>query len=141
MPTNRVMHRTDEGLAFEHDLLPWIADMGPGWALKQLKPDEYITEQQRAWFKGVLLPALSKHSGDSKEWWETYLKIVVMPDDFPRIPVAIGRKIAYVVPSITKLGKTKMGKLIDGSVAHLHEEAIFHGEYLWVTLPDSELRK
>ena len=150
MPTNKVIHRIDGVSTWEHDVLPWIADMGPGESLKKLTANETITAGQRAWFKGILLPALSKHSGDSVDYWETRLKTQVMPEEFNCRYVAVGKEVWRIVPSISDLCMTKMNKLIEGSVFHLHDKdlegqpvkkPIYKGEYDWVTLPDPEKRK
>ena len=107
----------------------------PGGALQVLTPLEYITRQQCAWFKGVLLPKLAEN-GDSVECWETRLKLEVMPDEFvPEIITVRGKEYTRI-PSITKLGKKKMNQLIEGSVAKCHEWGL-----TWVVLPDEELRK
>lgn len=47
-----------------------------GGALKTLSPTEYISDQQRRWFKGVCLPALVKNdeNGETLEWWDTEVK-------------------------------------------------------------------
>jgi hypothetical protein len=108
----------------------------PGAALQVLTPDKYISYQQIKWWKGVLLPALAKDSGDSIEYWETSLKLSVMPDDFVPFYVPIKKQVFPVIPSINKLSVKKMNQLIEGSVAKCHEIGL-----TWVTLPDSELRK
>ena len=46
-----------------------------------------------------------------------------------------------IIPSINILSKTQMNTLIEGAVAHLHDEAVYGDEFLWVTLPDKEKRK
>jgi hypothetical protein len=108
-----------------------------GSVLQVLSPLAYISYQQIKWWKGVLLPALSKDSGDSIDWWETTLKMAVMPDEFEPKAVII-KGVGYtMIPSITKLSVKKMNQLIEGSVAKLRDEM---GKD-WVTLPDSELRK
>lgn len=95
-----------------------------------------LTEQQRKWWKGILLPALAEDSGNSKAWWESRLKLAVMPEDFkPEIVTINGDKVAYL-PSVSILSCKKTNELIEGSVAKCHEWG-----FLWVTLPDSELRK
>jgi hypothetical protein len=108
----------------------------PGSAIQLLMPDKYISYQQIKWWKGVLLPALAKDSGDSVEYWETLLKTQVMPDEFTPFYVPIGKQIFPVIPSINKLSVKKMNQMIEGSVAKCHELGL-----TWVTLPDSELRK
>ncbi len=98
------------------------------------------SDQQRKWWKGVLLPALAQ-TGDSIEYWETRLKLAVMPDDFQPVTIVIDGKLYKYIPSITTLGMKKMNLMVEGSVAHLRDERIYGDEFHWVTLPDKELRK
>lgn len=121
---------------FDKPLAGLIKECVPGCALQLLTPDKYISYQQIKWWKGVLLPALAKDSGDSVEYWETLLKLTVMPDDFTPYYVPIKKQVFPVMPSINKLSVKKMNQLIEGSVAKCHELGL-----TWVTLPDSELRK
>lgn len=99
------------------------------------------TERQTAWWKGILLPALAKDTGDSKEYWETKLKLAVLPDDFTPFYIPIGKQVFPIVPSITKLSCKKMTELIQGAVSHLRETPEYGDQFQWVTLPDSELRR
>ena len=108
-----------------------------GGGLKVLSPAEYITLQQIRWFKGILLPALEKDTGNSVTWWETTLKTAVLPDDFPITVERIGELELIQIPSITTLSKKKMTMLIKGSVSHCRDEC----NLMWVTLPDEELRQ
>jgi len=140
MPVYPVKSIIDGLPTFEKTLTEIVKDMDIGGALNVLEPLEYITYQQIKWFKGVLLTSLSKDTGDSREYWETVLKLAVLPDDFQPFYVPIGKQIFPVMPSITKLSKTKMVLLIEGSVAHLREERIYGDKFSWVTLPDKELR-
>ncbi len=99
------------------------------------------SDQQRKWWKGILLSALADDTGDSETYWEAVLKLAVMPDEFPPITVVVdGKKVTYL-PSITILGMTKMNQMVKGSVAHLRDETIYHGKFLWVTEPRKELKK
>lgn len=120
---------------FEKPIEEIAAEAVLGGALKVLTPLEYITDQQRKWWKGVLLPALAKDSGDSIGFWETKLKLAVLPDDFQPYYVPFGRQVFPIIPSITILSKKKMNILIEGSVAQCHEWG-----FVWVTLPDPALR-
>lgn len=120
---------------FDQPLSELLKECVPGGALQVLTPLEYISYQQIKWWKGVLLPALSKDSGDSVEYWETKLKLAVMPDEFTPHSVQVRQDLYYIIPSITKLSKKKMNELIEGSVAKCHEWGL-----TWATLPDSELR-
>ena len=94
------------------------------------------TAQQTRWWKGVLLKELAKDSGDSTEWLETKLKMAVMPEEFTPVPIPWGKKVFLSIPSITVLSCKKMNELIEGSVQKCHDWG-----FIWVTLPDSELRK
>jgi hypothetical protein len=125
----------DDKPLFDGKLDDLLDECVPGGALQYLSPKDYISYQQIRWFKGVLLPALSKDSGDSISWWETTLKLAVMPDEFaPKVVDIKGTKYS-MIPSITKLSVKKMNQLIEGSVAYCHEIGL-----TWVVLPDVELR-
>ncbi len=104
-------------------------------AMGVFTPAQFITNQQVRWWKGILLPALSNDSGDSKSWWEDTLKMAVLPDKFQPETYTINGQDFNHTPSITTLGKRNMIELIDGSIQHLH--GIGFG---WVTLPDASLR-
>ena len=92
--------------------------------------------QQIRFWKGVLLPALSKSSGDSIAWWENYLKLEILPDDFQPIECCIDGNWFRYLPSITSLSITKANQLVEGSVDHLRNRG-----FMWVTLPDKLKRK
>lgn len=141
MPTHEVISMIDGQPTFEKPLNEILATLKQGGAIKTLTRAEYNTLQQQAWWKGILLPALSDDNGESKACWETRLKLEVMPDDFQPVVVQVGASVFSNIPSITVLGKTKMTELIQGSVQHLREDPKYDGKYQWVTLPDSALRK
>lgn len=107
-----------------------------GGSLEVHTPLEYITNQQRKWWKGVLLPALAKDNGESVHQHETRLKLTVMPDEFQPFYITVLNQIFPIIPSITILGKKKMNIMIEGSVAQCHENG-----FMWVTLPDKDLRR
>lgn len=94
------------------------------------------SEQQRRWWKGVLLPALANDTGDSISYWETRLKLTVMPDEFAPVTTTIDGVDYSYLPSVKKLSIKKMNLLIEGSVAQCNDWG-----FSWVTLPDSDLRK
>jgi hypothetical protein len=134
--TIKVLSTLDGLPTFDQPIQKLLDECVPGSVIQLLTPDEFLGLQQIRWFKGVLLPALAKDSGDSVEYWETTLKLAVMPDEFAPFYVPIGKQVFPVIPSITKLSKAKMNQLIQGSVAKCHEYGL-----TWVTLPDSELSK
>ena len=140
MPEYNVVSKINNQPTFTTPLSAILEGLQVGGGLKTLSPLEYITEQQRRWFKGVLLPALAKDTGDSKEYWETVLKLAVLPDDFQPRAIAHGKQVIHTIPSITILGKRKMNQLIEGSVQHLRECPDYGDQFQWVTLPDKELR-
>ena len=109
---------------------------GGAFKFKALSAAEYWSDQQRKFWKGILLPALSKDTGDSIAWWEAELKTKVMPDDFKPIFVDIDGETFATIPSITTLSKKKMNQMVEGSVAYCRDECGLQ----WVTLPDSSLR-
>ena len=141
MPTYQVRAIIDGQPTFDKPLTTILGGLKQGGGIKTLTPLEYLTEQQRAWWKGILLPELSNRTGDSIDWWETRLKLAVMPDEFAPSYVAVGTKVMAYVPSITILGKKKMRWLIDGAVKHLHNEEIYGDTFLDITEPDKELRR
>lgn len=94
------------------------------------------SEQQRKWWKGVLLPALAKDSGNSISYWEKKLKKNVMPDDFPTTTEIIDGEEISSISSVNTLSMKKMNILIEGSVEQCHEWG-----FNWVTLPDKDKRK
>ena len=107
--------------------------LGGALKVEVLTPAEYITERQRKWFKGILLPALSESTGDSKRWWEIRLISTIFPQDLTYF--ALNKQVHVVIPSISSFGKKKMSTLIDESVPWCHEWG-----QTWVTYPDPELR-
>ena len=135
MATYEVKSIVNNQPTFEKPLSRILEDLKLGGALRTLTPIEYITHQQIAWWKGVLLPALAKDSGDSIGYWETKLKLAVLPDDFAPYYVPLGKQVFPIIPSIKILSKKKMGILIEGSVDKCHEWG-----FIWVTLPDEELK-
>lgn len=135
MSTHQVTNIIDGKPCFAKPLDEILAPLKPGGAIKILSPAEFITNRQVAWFKGVLLPALAQDSGDTVTYWETKLKLAVLPDDFQPEYHSFGKQVMPIIPSINKLGKKKMNLMIEGSVEKCHEWG-----FTWVTLPDPELR-
>ncbi len=98
------------------------------------------TPQQRAWWKGILLPQLAENTGDSMGYWENELKLGVMPDEFHLMSSHIDGRNHRHVPSILILNRKQMREMIEGSVAYLRDEKRYGTQFDWVTLPDEELR-
>ena len=95
-----------------------------------------ITEKQRKFWKGVLLPALAKDTGETVDYFENLLKVSVMPDEFATKHFTVNRNVYFYIPSIATLSMQQMNTLIEGAVAKCHEWG-----FMWVSLPSRELRK
>lgn len=96
--------------------------------------------QQTRWWKGVLLPAMAKEKNLRKGEWEDTLKLNVMYQVFKpekRRAILLDRTVHVYdhIPSISVLNCKQMNELIEGSVDWLRGEG-----YMWVTLPDSEMK-
>lgn len=75
MPTYRC--KMIEGQpAFDFPISEILSQLRHGGGLKILSPVDYVTDQQRRWYKGVCLPWLMKHdeNRESKDWWDTEVK-------------------------------------------------------------------
>jgi hypothetical protein len=123
------------------DTTPWAVIKQAACKIKNcivvlMSQDEYLSYRQIRYWKGVLLPALAKDTGDSVSYWETRLKLLVLPDEFQPEKIEYKGKELIYLPSIKKLSTKKMNQLIEGSVEKLHSWG-----FTWVTLPNSELRK
>lgn len=136
MKTLKVLSMIDGQPTFDKNITEFLNQCEPGSVIQLLTPEEYLGLQQIRWWKGVLLPALAKDTGDSIEQWETRIKLAVMPDDFKPEIYEIQGQLCARIPSITTLGKRKMNQMIEGAVAYCRDEC----GLLWVTLPDPELR-
>jgi hypothetical protein len=73
---HQVKHIIDGQPCFEKPLDEILSECEVGGGIKILSPLEYITDRQRAWYKGVCLPFLAKQSGDANatEWWDSEVK-------------------------------------------------------------------
>ncbi len=73
---HEVQNMVDGQPTFEIPLDEILAELKVGGALKVLSPLDYITDQQRKWYKGVCLTDLVKHdeNGETKAWWDTEVK-------------------------------------------------------------------
>lgn len=134
---NFYTQQTPEGPAGDWDLIQAEAN-------KHLKAKITVEEYNHAkeislnmirWWKGVLLPALSRDTGDSLAHWETRLKLAVMPEFFKPYAVVVNGMAVNCLPSIANMPMCRAIELVDGSVTYLHEQ-----EFAWVQPPDPELR-
>lgn len=93
------------------------------------------SDQQRKWWKGILLPSLVDATGDSLEYWETTLKLAVQPEIFKPVGVVVNGVGYTYMKSIKILNMHQMNFMVTGSVAHLREYPEYKGMFQWVTEP------
>lgn len=136
---HKVMDIIDEQPTFAIPLQAILAELKLGGALQTLTPVEYITNQQRRWYKGICLPELAKWQGETEEWWDSYLKALchgpallkdqVVYVDFSGQPVRIVR---YTTKGV---GVKKMTAFIENILSECIKKD-------WRLMPpDKELRR
>jgi len=66
----------DDQPTFEVPLGEILAGLKADGALQVLSPDDFHTERQRKWYKGVCIPNLVKNdeNGETKAWWDLEVK-------------------------------------------------------------------
>jgi hypothetical protein len=76
MSTYQVKDIIDGQPTFEKPLQEILKDCKRGGAIQILDAVEYITDQQRRWYKGICLPHLAKYdeNQESVEFWDTEVK-------------------------------------------------------------------
>lgn len=102
--------------------------------VRVLDADEYHTDRQRRWYKGVCLRGLSDWNGDTEGEWDTRLKILCGAELLKLSELEYNGNTVLIPASITTLSKKKMTQFIENILA----KAI---EMNWpVYPPDPELR-
>ena len=76
MPTHEVIDIIDDEPTFNVPLKQIWSELKAGGAIKTLDPVEYITNQQRRWYKGVCLKQLvaQDENGETEAWWDQKVK-------------------------------------------------------------------
>jgi len=148
MPTYRVksiighqplFHGSGDSLKFLDEIL---AELKIGGGLKILTPAEYITDQQRRWYKGVALPLLVKwdENGETVGWWDTEVKrqcrgLALLKKEIFYFEDGLGNKIGTGRLTTKGVGVRNMTDFIEEFLS----VAMVKG---WpVTAPNPELRK
>lgn len=105
---------------FEKPLNEIFKDIKIGGAIKILNPIEYITDQQRKWYKGICLPFLAKESGDANaiQWWDTTVKkrcdgLALLKKEVFFIEDIMGNQIPVGRLTTKGVGKKNMRLFID----------------------------
>ena len=138
MPFHRVVDIIDGEPTFEKPLKEIMAELNRNGGLQTLDPVDFITKQQRNWYKGVCLPFLAKHdeNQETKVWWDTEVKkkcggLDLLKPEYKEW--ADGNITSRLTTS--GVGKKKMTQFIENILSKSLETG-------WcVPPPDSDLRK
>ena len=142
MATYQVKVIVDGQPTFEKPLDEILAELKPSGALKLLSPVEYITDQQRRWYKGVCLRglALSDENAETVGWWDTELKrecngLALLKKEIFFIDDGAGGRVGVGRLTTKGVGIRSMSAFIE----EILSKAITRG---WpISPPDRELRK
>lgn len=142
MPTYEVQSIIDGQPTFEKPLNEILDELKIGGALRVLNSVEYITDQQRKWYKGVALPELVKNdeNGETVGWWDTEVKklcngLALLKKEIFYFEDGLGNKIGTGRLTTKGVGKKNMTLFIE----EILSVAIVKG---WsVSPPDPDLRK
>ena len=141
MPTHEVIDIIDGEPTFEVPLSEIWAELTVGGAVKVLTPAEHITDRQRRWYKGILLPTLAKHDENQETigWWDTEVKrvcngLAYLKKEIFFVEDGLGGKIGIGRLTTKNVGKKNMSLFIEEILA----QAVQRG---WpIGPPDDDLR-
>ncbi len=114
------------------------------FGIKVMGESEYITERQRRWYKGVLLPHLVRNdpNGETLDWWDTEVKskcggLAYLKKEGIVVELKLGDEISRV--SIGRLTTKNVGrKNMTNFIEEILSQSMQRG---WgVASPDEELR-
>lgn len=124
---------------FEKPLNEILSEVKRNGGIKTLDPLEFITAQQRRWYKGICLRGLSEWNGDTVDEWDLQLKDKCNGVELlKKIPITLtlfGQEVTVNRLTVKGVGKRKMMQFIENILSY----AITND--LPVTPPDKELRK
>lgn len=107
----------------------------PRFAIKVMNEDEWITDRQRRWYKGVCLKELSDWNGDTVDEWDYRLKVECGAEIFKMLKFQYGDMVYWRPESITSKRKKQMNQFIENILSKSITEC-------WpVYPPDPDLRK
>jgi len=78
-----------------------------------LNSDEYITDRQRRWYRGVCLKGLSDWNGDTVDVWDYRLKTECGAEIFKMLKFEYNGQVYYRPESITGKTKNQMTQFIE----------------------------
>ena len=139
--TYQVMSIVGGQPTFEKPLQLILAGLERGGAVKLLSPLEYVTDRQRRWYKGVVLPHLVKNdeNGETAGWWDTELKrecngLALLKKEIFFIDDGTGGRIGVGRLTIKGVGKKNMSLFIE----EILSKSLSKG---WnISPPDEDLR-
>ena len=142
MPTYEVQSIIEGQPCFKQPLTSILSDLKAGGAIKTLSPLEYITDRQRAWYKGVAIPHMVKNdeNGETAGWWDDEIKRLCRGLDFLKKEIYFlesvgGQKIPIGRLTTVGVGKRNMSLFME----EILSVSMVKG---WgVAAPDPDLRK
>ena len=133
MPTYEIIDVIDGQPTFDVHPKDWEG-CKKGGACKVLSPVEFITDQQRKWYRGVCLRGLAEWSGDTAEEWDLTIKALCGGGLLKTETIFLGNNRFAERPTIRGTGKNNMTKFIENILSKAIEND-------WpVTPPQEELR-
>ena len=107
----------------------------PRFAIKVMNEDEWMTDRQRRWYRGICLKGLSEWNGDTVDEWDYRLKVECGAEIFTMLKFQYGNMVYWRPESITSKSKKQMTEFIENILS----KAITMD---WpVYPPDPDLRK
>lgn len=85
----------------------------PRFAIKVMNEDEWMTDRQRRWFKGVCCKGLSEWNGETLDEWSDRLKGECGSEIFKLIDYEIAGIKRFRFESITTKSKKQMTEFIE----------------------------
>ena len=106
--------RTEDGVALtQWPAIQHEAAKHPKFGISVFSWDEYITDRQRRWYKGVCLKGLSDWNGDTVDEWDYRLKIECGSEIFKVIKYQYDEHVYWRPESITHKTKKQMTQFIE----------------------------
>jgi len=142
MPSYKVVSIVNEQPTFEKPLSYILDRCEVGGAIKYMSPRDYITDRQRAWYKGVAIPQAVKNdeNGETAGWWDDEIKrqckgLAYLKKDIYFTETTDGTKLPVGRLTTVGVGKKNMTNFIE----EILSVSMVKG---WnITPPDEDLRR
>lgn len=83
------------------------------FAIKVMNEDEWMTDRQRRWYKGICLKGLSDWNGDTEDEWDYRLKVECGSEIFKVLKFEYEGMVYWRPESITVKSKKQMTEFIE----------------------------